>query len=152
MTSTAKNVSDLPIDPQEFNEGLDLIRQGIAKLGLAALSADDLASLMRVSRDALPDYMTIADLAARRPDVIPNGLCDPAAMRQDYTNEALLNTAETIMSDALQLVRDNAWAARSDIARHGTAGYVCAARLADSDRDLAEAIKPLASRLKRPRR
>lgn len=152
MTSTAKNISKDPIDAQQFNEGLDLIKQGIAKLNLSALSAEDLTSLMRISRDTLGDYMAIADLAARRPDVIPVGLCDPAEMREDHTKEALFNAAEVILSSALALARDNASAARSDIARHGGAGYVCAARLADTDRELAEAIQPLAGRFKRPRR
>jgi hypothetical protein len=147
MKTRVKNdMADGKLAAKEIKEIMDAIRLIRARLPfLVALAAAHKRSLARGSDEMIAECMTIADVAAQEPSEFPASLCDPAKMRSD---KALLDALTPIHAELERLVADLAdhiLALRSDILRHGLAGYTLIQRLAPHRPDLLKSIDKLAA-------
>jgi hypothetical protein len=149
--TTNSDVNQLELDPALVAEVIANVKAELARLGLKPIADADRASFARVSPEALVAYEAIAALAEQRPDIIPNGVCDPAFMRGDLSDYNLLDLLHALLIAQLALVADNRAAAMSDIVREGNAGYAIAARVAERDMEINAAIEPLKKHFKATR-
>lgn len=150
--TTNSDVNQLELDPALVAEVIANVKKELARLGLKPIADADRARFARVSPAALAAYEAIAALAEQRPDIIPNGVCDPAFMRGDLSDYNLLDLLHALLLGQLALVEDNRAAAMSDIVREGNAGYAIASRVAERDMDIKAAIEPLEKHFRTNRR
>jgi 5-bromo-4-chloroindolyl phosphate hydrolysis protein len=147
MTTRTKNnqVEGKKLSDKDIKELVAAIAVIRAKLPLIALAMKQKMSVARADDETIEACRDIAAIAAAEPAEFPKSQCDGEEMTGDFELYDQLNPLFIELRGLTEDFANLILALRSDILRHGFAGYAIIQRLSETRPELLKSIDKLSA-------